>query len=253
MKITTFMIVACVMISCTTRQALPPLSAPDEFERAMAYFENKKYDSAVQAFERIIFYHPTSEYVDDAQYWLGRSYFENEDYTQAVAEFDYLLRNFSNSIFSEEAYLYRAKSYFFNAPSYDRDQTGLMAALSSLNEFLTLYPNSEHTDEIRELILEGRNRLAKKEVENGKLYIKLKKPDAALLYFDYVLETYSETDVANEARFYTAQVYEKTGEIDEALTLYRELLEDNNWKERAEKRIKEIEKDSDKSDVGEIQ
>jgi outer membrane protein assembly factor BamD len=253
MKLAIFMIVVFVLISCTTRQALPPLSAPDEFERAMAYFENKKYDSAIQAFERIIFYHPTSEYVDDAQYWLGRSYFENENYLQAAAEFDYLLRNFSNSIFSEEAYLYRAKSYFFNAPSYDRDQTGLMAALSSLNEFLTLYPNSEHTDEIRELILEGRNRLAKKEVENGKLYIKLKKPNAALLYFDYVLETYPETDVAHEARFYTAQVYEKTGKIDEALKRYRELLEDSDWKERAEKRIKEIEKESSTSDIGETQ
>jgi outer membrane protein assembly factor BamD len=253
MKIATFMIVSCALISCTTRQALPPLSAPDEFERAMAYFENKKYESAIQAFERIIFYHPTSEYVDDAQYWLGRSYFEKKDYMQAAAEFDYLLRNFSNSIFSEEAYLYRAKSYFFNAPSYDRDQTGLIAALSSLNEFLTLYPNSEHTDEIKELILEGRNHLAKKEVENGKLYIKLKKPAAALLYFDYVLETYPETDVANEARFYTAQVYEKTGKIDDALKLYRELLEDKDWKERADKRIKEIEKESSTSDIGEIQ
>jgi outer membrane protein assembly factor BamD len=253
MKRIIFMIAVCVLISCTTRQALPPLSAPEEFERAMSYFENKKYDSAIQAFERIIFYHPTSEYVDDAQYWLGRSYFGKKDYTQAVVEFDYLLRNFSNSIFSEEAYLYRAQSYFFSAPSYERDQTGLTAALSSLNEFLTLYPNSEHTDEIKELIFEGRNRLAKKEVENGKLYIKLKKPNAALLYFDYVLETYPETDVANEARFYTAQVYEKTGKIDDALKLYRELLEDSDWKERADKRIKEIEKDSKTSDVGEIQ
>jgi outer membrane protein assembly factor BamD len=252
MKILIFMIVACVLISCTTRQSLPPLSAPDEFERAMSYFENKKYDRAAQAFERIIFYHPTSEYVDDAQYWLGRSYFEEKDYTQAAAEFDYLLRNFSNSIFAEEAYLYRAESYFFSAPSYDRDQTDLMKALNSLNEFLTLYPNSEHTDEVRELILDGRNRLAEKEVENGKLYIKLKKPHAALLYFDYVLETYPETDAANEARFYKAQVYEKTGKIDEALTLYRELLEDSNWKERAEERIKQIEKESGTSDVGEI-
>jgi outer membrane protein assembly factor BamD len=253
MKRAAFMIIACVVVSCATRQALPPLSAPDEFERAMAYFENKQYDSAIQAFERIIFYHPSSEYVDDAQYWLGRSYFENGDYLQAAAEFDYLLRNFSNSIFSEEAYLYRAKSYFFNAPSYDRDQTGLTAALSSLNEFLTLYPNSEHTDEIKELILEGRNRLARKEVENGKLYIKLKKPNAAVLYFDYVLETYPETDVANEARFYTAQVYEKQRKFDEALTLYRELLEDSDWKERAAERIKEIEKESSTSDVGETQ
>jgi outer membrane protein assembly factor BamD (BamD/ComL family) len=87
----------------------------------------------------------------------------------------------------------------------------------------------------------GRNILAKKEVENGKLYIKLNQSDAALLYFDYVLETYPETEVAAEAKYYTATVYEKEGSTEEALLLYKELLEDSAWKEMAEKRIKEME------------
>ena len=243
-KTTTFIAVCFILISCTTQQVLSPLEAEDEFERALSFFENKKYDSATQAFERIIFYHPTSEYVDDAQYWLGRSYFEKEGYAQAIVEFDYLIRNFSNSIFSEEAHLYRAKSYLLNAPSYNKDQTEVLQALALLNDFLTLFPKSQYTNEIKESILMGRNHLAKKEVENGKLYIKLNQPDAALLYFDYVLETYPETEVAAEAKYYTATVYEKKGSTEEALLLYKELLEDSAWKEMAEKRIKEMEEKS---------
>jgi len=230
-----------VLISCATRQVLTQIDPDDEFERAMSFFENRKYDNAAQAFERIIFYHPSSEYVDDAQYWLARTYFEKKEYGQVIIEFDYLIKNFSNSVFLEEAYLYRAKSSLLKAPSYDKDQTELIAAIGLLDGFLTIFPNSQYTNEVKELILGARNRLAKKEVENGKLYIKLNSPNAAHLYFDYVIETYPETSASSEAKYYTAKLYEEDGKTEKALTIYRELLEDDDWKEDAEKRIKEIE------------
>ncbi len=230
------------LISCGTRQVLPPLEPEDDFERAMSFFENKKYDTAVQAFERILFYHPSSEYVDDAQYWLSRTYFEKKDYEQAIIEFDYLIRNFSTSIFLEDAHFYRAESYLLKAPSYSKDPTEVNEALSLFNQFLTKFPNSKYTDKVRNLILSARNRLAQKEVENGKLYVRLGEPDAALLYFEYVTENYPETDVSSEAKYYTATLYEKNGKIKEALELYDQLLEEDEWKEKAAKRIEEIEK-----------
>jgi outer membrane protein assembly factor BamD len=235
-----------LFISCGTRQVLTPLDPEDEFERAMSFFENKKYDTAVQAFERILFYHPSSEYVDDAQYWLGRTYFEKTDYTQAIAEFDYLIQNFSSSVSLEEAYLYRAKSYLLKAPGYEKDPTEIENAISLFDQFLTRFPNSKYTDEIRDLILSARDRLAKKEVENGKTYLKLSKYDAALLYFDFVIENYPETEACKEAKYHAAELYEKKGQTEEALKLLYELLEEENWKEKAEKKIEEIEKDSQK-------
>jgi outer membrane protein assembly factor BamD len=237
----------CLFISCGTRQVLTPLDPEDEFERAMSFFENKKYDTAVQAFERILFYHPSSEYVDDAQYWLGRTYYEKTDYTQAIAEFDYLIQNFSSSVFLEKAYLYRAKSYLLKAPGYEKDPTEIENAISLFDQFLTRFPNSKYTDEIRDLILSARNRLAKKEVENGKTYLKLSKYDAALLYFDFVMQNYPETEACKEAKYRTAiLLYEKKGRTEEALKLLHELVEEKNWKEKAEKKIGEIEKDSQK-------
>ncbi len=241
-KIMGFFILFFCLISCTSKPVLTPLDAEDEFARAKLYFENKKYDGAAQAFERIIFFYPSSEFVDDAQYWLGRSYFEKKDYDQAIIEFDYLIRNFKNSSFFEETYLYRAKAYILKAPNYTKDQTELVAALGLLDEYLTMFPNSSSTNEVKDLIRVGRDRLAKKEVENGKLYMKLNYSRAAFLYFDYVLETYPETEASSEAKYYKAKLYEKRGELDAALNLYKELLDTNNWKEKAEKRIKEIEK-----------
>lgn len=238
---TTFIVsLGFLLVSCGTTLVLTPLETEDEFERAMSFFENRKFDAAVQAFERILFYHPSSEYVDDAQYWLGRSYFEMQNYNQAISEFDYLIKNFSTSAFLQDAQFYRAKSYLLKAPGYTKDPTELENAISLFNQFLTRYPNSEYTDEVRVLILEARNRLAKKDIENGKLYVKLGELDAALLYFTYVFETYPETDVSSEAKYNAALLYEKKREPEKALALYNQLLEEDAWREKAEKRIEEL-------------
>jgi outer membrane protein assembly factor BamD len=217
------------------------LDPEDEFERAMNFFEKKKYDAAIQAFERILFYHPSSDYVDDAQYWLARAHFEKKNYEQAIIEFEYLIRNFAHSTFLEDAFLYRAESHFLKAPGYDRDQTELNKAISLFDEFLTRFPNSKHTEKVKRIILSARNQLAKKELENGKLYIKLSEPDAALLYFKYIIENYPETDVSGEAKYHAANLYSKEGDTEEALKLYKELLEDNKWREKVKKKIEEIE------------
>jgi len=247
MKKLFYLLPVCFMLMSCTRQVLAPLEPDDEFERAMSLFDKKKYASATQAFERIIFYYPSSEYIDDAQYWLARTCFAEKNYSQSIIEFEYLINNFSNSEFLEEAYLYRAKSYLFETPSYDRDQTKLNQAINLFDDFLTRFPNSQHTNEVRELILTGRNRLAQKEVINGKLYIKLNKLEAALIYFNYVVETYPETKAASEAKYYTARVYEKKGEIEEALNLYEELRADSDWQKKAAKRIEEIKKNQKKN------
>jgi len=229
------------LVICS-KQVLNPLPPDVEFERGRDFLENKKYNKAIESFERIVFYYASSEYVDDAQYWLGRSSFEKKDYTQAIIEFEYLIKNFPNSQFLEQAYLYRAKAYFLKSPGYDKDQSETGKATKFLDQFLTQFPNSEYTDEVKNLILQARERLAKKEFENGRLYLRLNEPDAALLYFQYLITNYPETKFSLEAKYYAASIYEKKGELDQALRLYKELIGEQGWKIKAEKKIKKIEK-----------
>lgn len=238
---------AVVLVSCGSRPALKQLNAENEFERAMEYFENGQYDTAVLAFERILFYHPTSEFVDDAQYWLGRSYYESRQYDQSIAEFDYLIRNFSTSKFIEEAYLYRAKSYLMKAPPFYKDPTEIEHAISLFDGFLTRFPNSSHTDEVKEDILMARDRLAKKELENGRLYVKMGEEDAALLYFRYIITTYPETDASNEARYLAASILQSKQQYDDALALYQELLQHEDWKSKAQEAIDNIERSAEEN------
>lgn len=228
-----------LFISCS-KQVLAPLPPEDEFERAMEFFNNKKYNSAIQSFEKIIFYHTGTEFVDDAQFYLARSYFEEKDYNQAITEFEYLIKNFPNSPFLEQSYFIRAKAYFLKSPGYEKDQTETKEAVSLLDDFLTRFPNSSYGDSARVLILQARNRLAKKELENGRFYFKIKEYDSAVLYLKYVVESYPETPSANEAKFLLGQTYEKMGKKEEAYEVYKGLVDDAKWKEKAEVRIKKL-------------
>jgi len=229
-----------IMLCSCSKQVLAPLEPEDEFERAMEFFNNKKYDSAIQSFERIIFYHASTEFVDDAQFYLARAYFEKKDYTQAITEFEYLIKNFPNTPFLEQSFLLRAKAYFLKAPGYEKDQTETKEAISLLDDFLTRFPISSYSDTAKALILQARNRLAKKEMENGRLYMKIKEYDSSILYFKYVIDNYPETPSADEAKFLMGQTYEKIGKKEEAYELYRELLDNNHWKRKAEIRIKKL-------------
>jgi outer membrane protein assembly factor BamD len=240
----TLLIFVLTFISCATRQTLTALEPAAEFERAISFFDNRKYDQAIQGFERILFYHPSSEFVDDAQYWLGRTYLEQKEYDQAIIEFDYLIRNFPKSTQLEDAYFHRARAHLLDAPSHEKDLSDLKIAIRLLDEFLTRFPNSEHTDDVRKEILSARDRLAKKELENGKLYEKLKEMTAALLYYEYIMNNYPETESAGEARYRSAQIYEKRGETQKALELYKELLDDAQWQDDAAKHIADLEENS---------
>ncbi len=226
-------------ISCG-KQVLAPLAPEDEFERAMEFFKNRKYDAAIQSFEKIIFYHAGSDFVDDAQFHLATAYFEKKDYLQAIAEYEYLIKNFPNTPFLEQSFLARAKAYFNKAPGYEKDQTETREAIALLDDFLTRFPNSNYGDTAKILILQARNRLAKKELENGKLYMKIKEYDSSILYFKYVIENYPETPSADETKFLLGQIYEKVGNKQEAQNMYNELLNNEHWKARAESRLKKL-------------
>jgi len=236
------LIALSLLASCAVRETLVPLEAKDEFERALSYYETRKYDRAIEAFERVLFYHPSSEYVDDAQYWLGRTYLERKESDQAIVEFDYLIRHFPNSPRLEDALFYRAKALLESAPNYEKDLSGLKRAIQSFDEFLTRFPNSAYTDDVKREILAARNRLARKELENGRLYGKLKEPQAALLYYQYVIETYPETESAAEARFRAALIHEHSGRFQEAMEMFQGLLEDEKYKGDAAKHIADLEK-----------
>ena len=53
--------------------------------------------------------------------------------------------------------------------------------------FLEEYPNSGHKSECELMIGDLRGKLAKKDIDSGKLYIRMEKYQSAIIYFNLVL------------------------------------------------------------------
>lgn len=221
----------------------PALDAQDEFTRAAAFYDKKDYRHALEGFQRLIFTYPGSEYADDAQFLLAKSYYQDKDYDQAALEFEFLIRNFAHSPYQEEAALLEATSFYRRTPAFPRDQTMTRKAVERLEEFLSTYHESKFEAEARKTLSECRDKLARKDLENGKFYLKIKEYAAAEIYLKSVIDNYPETVWTRPARFWLAESFFKRQRLDEARELYDELTKENDqWQEKAEKRIGQIDK-----------
>ena len=92
------------------------------------------------------------------------------------------------------------KCYFKISTSYNRDQSNNDIALETLQMFIDDFSNSKFLDMAEEFILDLRLRKAEKLHETGRLYLKEKEFDSAIIYFNNVIDNYYDTNYADEAR-----------------------------------------------------
>lgn len=72
--------------------AIPVKDAATVYKEASAAYEKGDTKEARRQYELILKEFPTSEYVQNAQYWIGESYYKEEDYDNAILAFEELIR-----------------------------------------------------------------------------------------------------------------------------------------------------------------
>ena len=85
-----------------------------------------------------------------------------------------------------------------NESSSDQEKT--KQALEQLQMFIEDFPQSGFIKDAEESIKELRYKLAKKEYEVARLYLKLEEYESAIIYFRSVLNNYYDTEFSDEAR-----------------------------------------------------
>jgi len=74
---------------------LPP---PRElYSQAYADFARGNYDLAVQAFQEYLKNYPSTDFSDNAQYWIGECHYGKQRYQEAIEAWNALLRDFPSS------------------------------------------------------------------------------------------------------------------------------------------------------------
>jgi len=229
-------------MACGPKQANLVLDAEDQFALAKREFEKKHYDQAAIEFQKLIFNYPGAVFIDSAQHLLGMCYFNQKDYPLAVVEFNKLLSSFPTSQLSDDAAFMVAFCDFKMSAKAELDQKHTLQAIEELQSFLDDHPTSDRAKEASDLLNQCRTRLAKKAYKNGRLYFKMKKYEAALIYLKDVINGYHDTRWAAPAQFQIAEVFFKQKKFDQARKEYQKFLENFPQDKLAEKAKERLEK-----------
>ncbi|MGB5203763.1 outer membrane protein assembly factor BamD [Eudoraea sp.] len=108
-------------------------------------------------------------------FFFANSYYEIEDYNFAGYQFERFLKSYPKSDKASEAAFLGAKSYYILSPRYSVDQTDTDKALTKLQLFINLYPESEYFAEANIMAKELTTKKEKKTFEVAKQFTKLGK------------------------------------------------------------------------------
>jgi outer membrane protein assembly factor BamD len=236
------------LVGCGGNKSLVRLDAEDQFQLAKEAFDRGKYHEAIDEFKRVLFEHPGSHLVDDAQYYLAESYMIMEDYSQGVIEYEYLIRNFPESSFVDKAHYQLGVAHYRQSPPHYLDQTDTEKAIEVFKNFLTQFPESKYVPEVENFLFLSKEKLAKKTLENGRLYRKRKEYSSAIIYLQSLLHDYSDSKYRREATYLLGECFELMGDKEEALRIFRELLNgEDRFVEKAKEKIEKLENFSSSS------
>ena len=211
------------------------MSFEKRFDNAKLLFESGKYEKAKNQFQIIIENDKTSSLSLESYFLIGKSYIEIKDYEEALYHLNYFSM-FSNEIVKvEEAQFLKSKCNFELTLDYKNDQTQTELAIKVIQEFLDNFPNTIYYSNANRMIIDLRDKLAKKNYEDGRLYLKIRKYDSALYYFDIVISEYYDSKYCDDSKISKIFTYILIDDYDKAKDYYNQISEtfisDNKNKE----------------------
>jgi outer membrane protein assembly factor BamD (BamD/ComL family) len=155
---------------------------------------------AVDYFEDIIRNGPQWPKAPQAQFLIGQAYKESGELELAISAYSVLGYRYPDSTYREEALWHQIECLVELNQEYPNSRDILDRTLTATTLFLSTYPSSSRKSDIIQL----RNRLyevkAQKLFDEAAFYAKVpKKPQAAILYYQKMIEEFPKSKLVPEA------------------------------------------------------
>ena len=192
------------------------LKSPDaEYKLRMAekYFVQKKYSKAQVLYEDVMPFYKTRAEFQDIYYKYAYCAYNQADYLNAENLFKTFLEIFPNSPKAEEMDFMRAYSYYKQSPKPELDQTNTIKAMGMMQVFINTHPGSERNKQAAEIIDICRAKLEIKDHKSAQLYFDMGQFRAAGVSFTTLLNSYPESDRADEYKLMIIKSYFRYAEM----------------------------------------
>lgn len=216
-KILISIAILLVAFACSSSINTLEMQPDERLQYAISLYEDEDYQEAGIEFEALLLQYPGSIIVDDAQYYLGKCKFERGEYILAAYEFSKLIKNMPASDFVSLSQFMLAETYYELSPDYNLDQKYTKKAIEEFQAFIDFFPLNEKVSEAEQKIIELNAKLAKKDYGIAVIYEKMDYYNAAIKYFNGVIDTYHDTEYAPRAMYRKIQLLMDREREDEAL------------------------------------
>jgi len=229
---------AICIVACNTMYDATGKSADDIFVQAKKRFDDNDLMEAQRLFDIIKLQYPASQFADDAQYYIAEINFKRKEFIVAAFNYNYVRRMNGQSEYAKTALYKAALCYVELSPPFDRDQDYTRKAIVSLGDFQREYPKDSLAEVAGNQIKDLRNKLAEREYRVAEQYRVLYSPKSALVYYDAVIDDYSDTKFCEPAFVGKVEILTQLKRADEALaacTLYKRFFPKGELTEQMEK------------------
>jgi len=190
---------ALPLIACGGGDPYQGLTADDLYRIGENELAEGDEENAVEALERLHVSFGDWPRIPEAGLLLARAHYENDDYLTARAEYRRFLDRFAAHPSAPDAAAGECRSLAALAPAPQRDQGYTEEALTVCGNVALDYAGTPQAQESETLRASLRHTMAEKEYLNANHYFRRRQYDSAVIYFQFVIDLYPETDLAPQA------------------------------------------------------
>jgi len=168
---------------------------------ADGYYNEGKYAKAQSLYELVVNALRGDPRLQAAYFRYADTYFKTEQYILASYYFKNYSETYTVSENRPEAQYMEAMAYVKLSPGFRLDQQYTDKAILSLEQYINTYPDTEHLQDINQLLVDLRVKEETKAIEAANLYFDMSQYQSATQSFERVLQDYPDSDRAQELRY----------------------------------------------------
>jgi outer membrane protein assembly factor BamD len=183
-------------------------NAPDLYRASVQRFERRKWDDALQGFDRLASQLPTRDtLLPRVYFYQGQAHARKGEHLLAAQAYARIGDAFPDDSLADDALFQQGREYQRLWPKPTRDAQYGQTAAATYRQLVQLYPESPLVAAANQQIAALQQQFAAKDLEAGLHYLRRKAYDPALIYFKDVVRLYPGTPAARAAYLRMIQAY----------------------------------------------
>lgn len=217
------LLAAFLLAGCAGKGAVREKSSQEWYDQGALLAAKEKYDEALSAFKEAAKGYRGADLDADIQISLADAYFNQKEYPAAVEAYTEFLRLHPHNARADYAQFRIAISWQKVMGGPDRSPEPARKAQAAFDALLRGYPRSTLLEQARAGLLVVRRRMAEHELYVADFYRRAERYRAAAGRYELVLRDFADSGFADQALYRLGGCYSKLREQEKADRFYEQL------------------------------